>query len=61
MPKIILHTEIKAPRKVVFNLSRSIDLHLESTAQTREQAIAGKTSGMMELGEQVTWKAKHFG
>ncbi len=61
MPRIELQTEIKADRKIVFDLSRSIDLHKISTEQTNETAIAGKTSGLIELNESVTWKAKHFG
>ena len=32
-----------------------------STKQTGEQAIAGRTSGLIELGETVTWRAKHLG
>jgi ligand-binding SRPBCC domain-containing protein len=61
MPTIVLTTEINAPVDTVFNLSRSIDLHMESTKQTGESAIAGRTSGLISLGETVTWRAKHFG
>jgi len=61
MPKIQLTTSINAPIEKVFDLSRSIDLHMESTKQTGEQAIAGKTIGLIELGETVTWRARHFG
>jgi ligand-binding SRPBCC domain-containing protein len=61
MPKIELLTKINAPIEKVFDLSRSIDLHIESTKQTGERAIAGCTSGLIELGETVTWRAKHFG
>jgi ligand-binding SRPBCC domain-containing protein len=61
MPTIELLTEIDAPIAKVFDLARSIDLHLESTKQTGEQAIAGRTRGLIELGETVTWRAKHFG
>ena len=61
MPKIELTTHINAPVEKVFDLSRSIDLHMESTKQTGEKAIAGKTSGLIGLGETVTWRAKHFG
>src|ERR1700761_416585 len=61
MPTIYLKTKIHAPAAVCFDLARSIDLHLESTRQTGERAIAGKTSGLIELGETVTWRAKHFG
>jgi ligand-binding SRPBCC domain-containing protein len=61
MPKIELFTKIYAPVEKCFDLSRSIDLHMESTKQTGEQAIAGRTSGLIELGETVTWRARHFG
>jgi ligand-binding SRPBCC domain-containing protein len=61
MPTIELLTHINAPIEKVFDLSRSIDLHMESTKQTGERAIAGKTSGLIELGETVTWRARHFG
>ncbi|WP_183575234.1 SRPBCC family protein [Mucilaginibacter sp. X5P1] len=61
MPTIELITEINAPIETVFNLSRSIDLHMESTKQTGERAIAGRTSGLIDLNENVTWRAKHFG
>lgn len=45
----------------MFDLSRSVDLHAASTAQTGERAIAGVTSGLMALGQEVTWRARHFG
>ena len=61
MPRIELKTEIKADRNIVFDLSRSIDLHKISTEQTNEEAIAGKTSGLIGMDESVTWRAKHFG
>ena len=31
------------------------------TKETDEKAIAGRTSGLIELGETVTWRAKHLG
>lgn len=61
MPRIIIELIINAPREIVFDLARSIDFHKESTKYTKEEAIAGKTSGLLELGESVTWRAKHFG
>lgn len=61
MPKIELLTEFIAPIEKVFDLARSIDLHMESTKQTGEKAVAGKTTGLIEAGETVTWRAKHFG
>ena len=60
MPQFTLHTQIKAPIEICFDLARSIDLHLETMKHTGETAIAGVTSGLINLGETVTWKAKHF-
>lgn len=61
MPKIRLETRIKADINIVFDLARSIDLHTVSASQTNEEAIAGKTAGLVEFGDSITWKAKHFG
>jgi ligand-binding SRPBCC domain-containing protein len=61
MPVIELITFINAPIKRCFDVARSIDVHVESTKHTGERAIAGRTSGLIELGETVTWRAKHFG
>ncbi len=61
MTTIHLTTVIKADIKKVFDLSRDIDLHQKSTFKTGEKAIAGKTSGLIEYGETVTWRAKHLG
>lgn len=61
MPVIRIEMVINAPIEIVFDLSRSIDLHTISTAHTGERAVAGKTAGLITMGETVTWKAKHFG
>jgi len=61
MTTINLNTKIKAPIKIVFDLSRNIDIHMESMNYTQERAIAGVTSGVIELNETVTWEGKHFG
>jgi ligand-binding SRPBCC domain-containing protein len=58
---IYITTQISAPIQRVFDLSRSVDLHAASTAQTGERAVAGVTSGLMSLGQEVTWRARHFG
>lgn len=60
MPKIHLTTFIAAPIERVFNLSRSINLHTISTAHTNERAIAGVTTGLINLNETVTWQARHL-
>lgn len=61
MTSIHLITQIKAPIQDVFDAARNIDLHQNSAYQTKEKAIAGKTSGWIELGETVTFRGKHFG
>jgi ligand-binding SRPBCC domain-containing protein len=58
---IKLTTQIAAPIERCFDLSRSIDLHLASTRGTGERAIAGVTSGLIETGQEVTWRARVFG
>jgi hypothetical protein len=61
MSVITLETVIDAPRERVFDLARSIDAHQDTTAATGEKAIAGVTSGLLGLEEEVTWQARHFG
>lgn len=61
MATIHLETKIDAPIERVFDLSRDIDLHQRSMARTGERAVAGRTSGLIELGEDVTWRARHLG
>jgi ligand-binding SRPBCC domain-containing protein len=55
-----IHTQINNKPEIVFNLSRSIDLHLISTSKTNEKAIAGKITGLINLHETVTWEANHL-
>jgi ligand-binding SRPBCC domain-containing protein len=61
MSVIQLTTSIDAPIERVFDLARSIDLHMNSTSSTDERAIAGVTSGLIGPGQEVTWRARHFG
>lgn len=61
MSRIEFSLFIAAPPARCFDLARSIELHLDSTGATSERAIAGRTSGLLELGESVTWQARHFG
>jgi hypothetical protein len=56
-------TLIEAPRERVFDLSRSVEVHLLANVHENEQALAvgGLTAGLIGPGDQVTWRAKHFG
>jgi len=60
MPVIELTTRIEAPIERVFDLSRSIDLHAASMTRHSEQIVDGVTTGLINLGESVTWRARHF-
>jgi ligand-binding SRPBCC domain-containing protein len=61
MPFIRLETLIAAPVELCFDLSRDLDVHMASSGGTGERAVAGVTSGMVELGDEITWEATHFG
>ncbi len=54
-------TRTSTPQSELFDRARSIDAHKDSMAQSREDAVAGVTSGLISLGEEVTWRAWHFG
>lgn len=61
MAMIELVTLIFAPIERCFDLSRSIDLHVASTSRSDEHAVGPRTTGLLALGEEVTWSARHFG
>ncbi len=61
MSVIALATVIRAPRERVFDLARSIDAHQDTTSSTEERAVAGVTHGLIGMGDEVTWEARHFG
>lgn len=61
MQLIELETKIAAPLERCFLLSLNIDLHMASTAPTRERAIAGVTHGIIGPNQTVTWRGRHFG
>ena len=56
-------TVIRAPIERCFDLARSVEVHLAGNVHCGEAAVAmaGVTSGLVSLGERVTWRAKHFG
>ena len=60
MPLIHLTTVIHAPLPRVFDLSRSITLHKRSMEHLQEEAVKGRTSGLIDYDETVTWRAKHL-
>jgi ligand-binding SRPBCC domain-containing protein len=54
-------TAIAGPIERCFDLARDIDFHTRSLAGTGERAVAGRVSGLIGLGESVTWEARHLG
>jgi ligand-binding SRPBCC domain-containing protein len=56
-------TIVKAPIERCFDLARSVEVHLAGNVHWGEEAIAmgGVTSGLIGLGQRVTWRAKHLG
>ncbi len=61
MYRLRVTTLIAAPMAICFDLARSVDAHIESAAGTGERVVAGRRSGLLELGEEVTWEGRHFG
>ena len=61
MPRIEILTSIQASPERCFDCSCDLDLHLRSMAHSGERAVAGKTSGLIGMGEEVTWRGRHFG
>jgi ligand-binding SRPBCC domain-containing protein len=52
---------IAAPPERVFDLSRDLDFHQRSLADTDEKIVGGRQGGLIELGEEVEWEARHLG
>jgi ligand-binding SRPBCC domain-containing protein len=56
-------TIITAPIDRCFDLARSVEVHLAGNTHFGEQAVAlsgTRTSGLLGLGDSVTWRARHF-
>jgi ligand-binding SRPBCC domain-containing protein len=61
MPRIVLETHIEAPVEICFDLARNVDAHCETSAFTEERAVPpGRTSGLLEAGELVTFEGIHL-
>lgn len=58
---ISVKTYIDAQPEVCFDLARDIGIHCQTSTSTQERAIAGVTTGMIVLGETVTFEGVHFG
>src|SRR6185436_2435740 len=47
--------------ELCFDLARDVEAHVKTSSSTGERAVGGKTSGLLELGDVVTFEAVHFG
>ncbi|MGE3173429.1 MAG: SRPBCC family protein [Planctomycetota bacterium] len=57
-----LSTWIRAPVGRCFDLARSIEAHCESARSTAERVVEpGRLSGLLGLGDRVTFEARHLG
>jgi ligand-binding SRPBCC domain-containing protein len=60
-------TVIRAPVERCFDLARSVEVYLAGNVHSGESAVAvaggraGVTSGLISMGQRVTWRARHFG
>lgn len=54
-------TVLPASPERCFDLSLDVDFHLDSMAESGEQVVGGVRGGGMKLGDDVTWRARHFG
>jgi ligand-binding SRPBCC domain-containing protein len=61
MTTIVVETRIRAPIDLCFDLARDVDIHVQTSSSPGERAVAGKTSGLLGLGDSVTFEAVHFG
>lgn len=59
--RFVCRTESALPREQLFDLARSIEAHVESQKGAGERAVGGVTSGLIGEGQEVTWRARHFG
>lgn len=57
----VCQTETPLPQERLFDLARSVDAHVDSQKGAGERAVGGVTSGLIGEGQEVTWRARHFG
>jgi ligand-binding SRPBCC domain-containing protein len=60
MPLVEVRTLIRAPIENCFDLARDVRVHERTAAATSERVVE-TTRDLLELGDQVTFEARHFG
>lgn len=60
MPTLHLTTFIAQSADIVFDLTRHVGLQRDALLAYQQQAVAGTRFGLLESGETITWRARHF-
>lgn len=61
MARIELEMLVQAPPAACYALASNVRAHVASTEPTAERVIEGPASGQLQLGDVVTWEARHLG
>ena len=62
MGEILVETIIAAPVERCFDLARDVQVHVLTASFSGERLLpAGRTEGLLELGDLVAFEARHFG
>lgn len=61
MPVITSITHIQAPAERVFDLARSVQVHLATSQETGGATVESQQTNLLEEGDEVTWTGKHLG
>lgn len=59
--RIEVSTHCPAPRRTMFDLARSQGAHVGSMAWSDERISHGPPDDLLELGDEVTFRGRHFG
>ena len=57
MGRLVRETRIEAPRERVFDLARHVEAHVATMPDERAEGA----TGLLELGDRVTFKQRQFG
>lgn len=52
---------VRAPAARCFDLARSVDLHVDSSAAIGARAVGGRRGGLSAAGDETTWSARFLG
>jgi hypothetical protein len=60
MPTIHLTNFIAQSAEIVFDLVRHVGVQRDAFSDYHQEAVAGTRFGLLESGETITWRARHF-